>query len=251
MPAGRAGDLATREVDGQVEHRDELAGPDLLDHDVVRGGEEGARLRIAARQRPEDELRHRHVRGSVDAVAGDIAEHDREPVVVDLEVVVDVSADADERRRLVDRADLEAGDPRPGAREQRKLHRVRERLLLLVETCVVDGEGRLRGDRPRGVERLVRDRAARVERDERHRRQHLSRRRDRHDRGGRTALQEGDEQAVGAAELGRRVEIEPDGPAFGEQPPNGARLYAFRRREDGVHRRLELPVGHVHRLRDE
>ena len=67
-----------------------------------------ARLGVKARERAEDELRHRHVGGRVDPVAGDVAEDDRQPPVAGLEVVVDVAADADERRRLVDRADLEA-----------------------------------------------------------------------------------------------------------------------------------------------
>ena len=111
MPAGGAGDLAVSRVDRQVQHRDELARADLLDDDVVRGGQERARLRVEARERAEDELRHRHVGRRVDPVAGDVAEHDREPLVVGLQVVVDVAADADERGRLVDRADLEPRHP--------------------------------------------------------------------------------------------------------------------------------------------
>ena len=132
-----------------------LPGADLLDDNVVRGGQERPRLRVEARERAEDELRHRHVGGRVDPVAGDVAEHDRQPPVAGLQVVVDVSADADERRRLVDRADLEARDLRAEARQQRALHRVGERLLLLVEARVVDGERRLGGDEQRRVERLV------------------------------------------------------------------------------------------------
>ena len=42
------------------------------------------------------------------AVPGDVAEDDGEPAVVELEEVVDVAADVDARRRLVDRADARA-----------------------------------------------------------------------------------------------------------------------------------------------
>ena len=61
------------------------------------------RLGVLACERAEHELRHRHVGGRVDAVAGDVAEHDRQPAVGELEEVEDVAADVDLRRRLVDR----------------------------------------------------------------------------------------------------------------------------------------------------
>ena len=53
------------------------------------------RLRVLAGERAEDELRHRHVGRRVDAVAGDVAEHDREAPVRQVEEVVDVAADVE------------------------------------------------------------------------------------------------------------------------------------------------------------
>ena len=125
-----------------------------------------------------------------------------------LQVVVDVAADADERGRLVDRTDLEPRHVRAEPRQQRPLHRVGERLLLLVEPRVVDRERGLGGDEQRGVEGLVRQRPARVERDERQRREELGGRGDRDDGRGRAALQERHEQPVRVPELRRRRRVE-------------------------------------------
>ena len=140
---------------------------DLAADHVVRGGEEVGRLRMLARERAEHELRHRHVGGRVDAVPRDVAEHDREPAVLEREEVVDVAADVDPRRRLVHLADLQPLDHRPRPRQQRALHRVGELLLLLVEAGVVDRERGLRGDRSRRLDRLLRERAARPEGEDR------------------------------------------------------------------------------------
>ena len=98
------------------------------------------RLGVLARERPEHELRHRHVGGRVDPVPGDVAKHDGEPAVTQLEEVEDVAADVDLGSGLVDRADFEPRDRGPLARQQRSLHRLRELLLLLVEPGVVDRE---------------------------------------------------------------------------------------------------------------
>ena len=187
------------------DHRDELADRDLADDDLVRGGEERRRLGMLARERPEDELRHRHVGGRVDPVPGDVAEHDGEPAVAQLEEVEDVAADVDLRGGLVDRADLEPGDRRPLARQQRPLHRLRELLLLLVEAGVVDRERGLLADRARGRERLARDRRGRIERDDRQLCEQLARRRDRQQRGRRAAEQEREQQRMGAAEPLRQL----------------------------------------------
>ena len=161
MAGARARDLAALGVDHELDHRDELPGRDLGGDDLVRGGEEVARVEMLARERAEDELRHRHVGGRVDAVAHHVAEHDREPAVVEREEVVDVAADVDARRRLVDVAELEARQLGRRARQQRALHRVRERLLLLVQAGVVDRERGLAGDRERRLGDLARDRAGR------------------------------------------------------------------------------------------
>ena len=112
-------------------------------------------IRVLARERPEDELRHRHVGGRLDPVPGDVAEHDRQTAVRELEEVVDVAADVDPSRGLVDAADLEPRHRRQLAGQQRALHRLRELLLLLVQAGVVDRERRLADDRARGRERLV------------------------------------------------------------------------------------------------
>jgi len=50
---------------------------------------------MLARERPEHELRHRHVGGRVDPVSGDVAEHDGEPAVTQFEEIEHVSADVD------------------------------------------------------------------------------------------------------------------------------------------------------------
>ena len=68
VPGARAEHLAAG-IDGQVRHRDELADRDLADDDVVRVREERRRLGVLAGERAEDELRHRHVGGRIDAVA--------------------------------------------------------------------------------------------------------------------------------------------------------------------------------------
>src|SRR5205814_4302593 len=94
MSGARAGQPAAR-VQGEIGHRDELAGRDLTGDDLVRVGEEIGRLWMLARKRAEDELRHRHVRSRIDAVSGDVAEHDRDPAVAELEEVVDVAPDVE------------------------------------------------------------------------------------------------------------------------------------------------------------
>ena len=89
--AGRR-DLAADPVDQQVDHRDELSRRDLADDDVVRILEKVARLLMLARERAEDELRHRHVRGGFDPVSGHVAEDRGEAAVVELDEVVVVAA---------------------------------------------------------------------------------------------------------------------------------------------------------------
>src|SRR6185437_1188707 len=56
MPRRSAGDLAAARIDGQVEKRDELARGDLAEHDLIRGGQEVAGLRVLAGQGAEDEF---------------------------------------------------------------------------------------------------------------------------------------------------------------------------------------------------
>ena len=107
MARTRGRDLASHSVDDQIRERDEFAGGDLADDDVVGGLEEICRLRMLAGQRAEDELRHRHVGRGFDPVTGDVAERNREPTVGELHEVVDVSADLDTRRGLIGIAELE------------------------------------------------------------------------------------------------------------------------------------------------
>ena len=87
-----------------------LPDRDVADDHLVRGGEKRGRLGVLARERTEHELRHRHVCRRVDPVPGDVAEHDGEPAVAELQEVEDVSTDVHLRRGLVHRADLEPGD---------------------------------------------------------------------------------------------------------------------------------------------
>ena len=143
--------------------------------DVVRGREEVGRLRMLAHERAEDELRHRHVGRRVDAVARHVAEHDREPPILEREEVVDVAADVQAGRGLVHLADLQPVDARARARQQRALHRVGEVLLLLVEAGVVDREGRLGRECRRRLDRLLRERVAGAEGEDAERRDELGR----------------------------------------------------------------------------
>ncbi len=85
-------------------------GGDLGGDDLVRGRQEVAGHDVLAGERPEDVLRHRHVGRRVDPVAGHVPEHDRQPPVAQGEVVVDIAADLEPRRRFVDVAELEAGN---------------------------------------------------------------------------------------------------------------------------------------------
>jgi hypothetical protein len=88
----------------------------------------------------------------------------------------------DARRRLVDVPDLEAGDCRELAREERALHRLREVLLVLVEARVLDRERGLRADRHRRFDELGVEAPRRVEREERERPDRLAGCREREDR---------------------------------------------------------------------
>ena len=166
-----------------------------------------ARLRVLARERAEHELRHRHVGGRVDPVAGDVAEHDREPAVGELEEVVDVAADVDAapptRRPRRPRAPA-----RPAlARQQRPLDRLRERLLLLVEAGVVDRERRLRGDLSRRCDPSPLIGLGRFERDNRQLRERLGRRDDREHGRGRAL----DEETARATHAHRRACVQTPG----------------------------------------
>ena len=135
-------------------------------------------LRVLARERPEDELRHRHVGGRIDAVPGDVPEHDGEPAVGELEEVVDVAADVDPRRRLVDACPTSSPATAGSSRgQQRALHRLGELLLLLVEACVVDRERGLPATVQRRGEHFLGDRLGRVERHDRQLGEQLARRR--------------------------------------------------------------------------
>ncbi len=174
MPGARTHNLAVHAVHNEIGHGDELPRRDLAHDDVVRRSEEVARLRMLARERTEDELRQRHVGRRFDTVPGDVAEHDREPPVVECQEVVHVAADVDPRRRLVDLPHLEAGAVGPRARQERALHRVGELLLLLIEAGVVDCKRRLPRNRDGSVNRLGRDRSAGTEREDAERGNHLS-----------------------------------------------------------------------------
>ena len=243
MPGARAVDGASR-VDQQVRHRDELADGDLAHDDVVRVRQEVRRLGMLACERPEDELRHRHVGGRVDPVPGDVAEHDRQPAVGELHEVEDVAADVDLRRRLVDRPDLEARHVGPLARQQRLLHRLGELLLLLVEACVVDRECSLLRDRPRGRERVRVDRLGRVEREDRQLGEQLAGGRDREQRRRRPLLEERRQERMRASEARRRRDVE-------QQRLLGARRTPLRPLEDRAHGSCEPRVGDVHGTRRE
>ena len=219
MAGARADELTGFRVDGHVDERDELLGRQLAERDLVGELEEVARLGVLARQRAEDELRHRHVGRGIDAVAGHVAERDGEPAVRQGEEVVHVPADLDTPRRGVHRADVEAGDVGLRARQQRTLHRVRERLLLLVQARAVDRDRGLAHDRVGQLERPARDRPRRVEREQGQGREQLGGRQHRDDGAGRSTLEEGNEQLVGRAQVACRLGIEDERTSGPEQAP--------------------------------
>ena len=165
-----------------------------------------------------------------------------------LQVVVDVAADADEGGRLVHRTDLQARHVRAEPGQQRPLHRVEERFLLLVEPRVVDCERGLGGDEQRGVEGLVRQGPARVERDDRQRREQLGRRGDRDDGRRRAALEEGDEQPVRVPELCRRPGIDAYRVPLHQAAACRRRDHVLGPLEDGQHRFFQLGPSDVHPL---
>ena len=130
-------------------------------------------------------------------------------------------------------------------RQQRALHRVRELLLLLVQASVVDRERRLRGDRERGLQRLGVDRPARIERDDRERRDDLGGRRDRQDRGGRSLLEERRQQLVRSPELCARRRVEDERLPRAEHPLDRKRREGLRALEDRARGFVDACVGNV------
>ena len=199
---------------------------------------------MLACERPEDELRHRHVRRGVDAVPRHVPENDGEPSVLEREEVVDVAADLDARRRLVHLAHLEPLDDRPRAREERALHRVGELLLLLVQAGVVDREGRL-GRECRGrVDRLLREWVAGPKGEDAERGDDLGRQGDGDDGRRPTLLEEWHERrkerlAAGSAGL------EPKAAPVAEKPLHVPPAERDRLVEDCADRRRELRVPDV------
>ena len=237
----RARDFAARGIDGDVRHRDELARGDLVHHDIVRGGEKVAWFRMLSRERAEHELRHRHIGRRFDTVPGYVAENDGEASVAELEEVVHVAADVDARRRLVHLTYLEAGDGRLLPRQQRALHRVGELFLLLIEPGVVDGECSLAGDRDATVDRLLADRVAGAERQDRQRGNRLGRRRDGHDGAGPSLREERLEHVVPT--------LEPEGLRLAEEALYRSRAERLRPIENHTGRVREVRVLHVQRPR--
>ena len=208
---------------------------------------------MLARERAEDELRHRHVGGRVDPVAGHVAEDDGEPAVGELEEVVEVAADVDHRRGLVDGAELEPRELGLRPRQQRALHRVGELLLLLVQARVVDRERRLRGDRQAERDGLLRDRPVGVEREELQRAEQLRRasrsggaRRSSPSRGTGTSSACGGPSSRGRGRRRGRAARR-----CGRQPPGRDPLHPLRAAEDRPQRLAEPLVGHVERARDQ
>jgi hypothetical protein len=246
----RRGDLAGRRVDGDVKHRDELSRLDLFDDDLVRVRQEVRGFRVLPRERPEAELRHCHVGGCLDPLAEHVADDDREPALVEGEEVVDVPAHVDAGRRLVDVADVEPGGGGEGARQERALHRLREVLLLLVETRVVDCEGGLGRHRHGRFNRLVPERPGWVEREEGDCAEHLPGGCEREDGGGRPLLEERlqkDVDVLGAS----RARPEEDGSFGAQEPARQRRAHRLRAGEHRLHGAAHLRIRDVHGSRCE
>ena len=233
MPGRGAGELAGPRVGGQIQQRDELPGGDLAEHDLVCSRQELVGPRVLAGQRAEDELRHRHVRRGVDPVPGDVAEDDRQASIRELEEVVDVAADLDERGGGVDGADLEPLQLRARAREEGALHRLHELLAFLVEPGVVECQCGLAGDGDRRLQRLAGDRPVGVEREHRQGPEDLGLGRERDDGRGRSLLEERNQRLVRSAERSRGRGVEHDRRAAAKD----ARL----QRRDGLRQRQDLP----------
>ena len=151
-------------------------------------------------------------------MAGDVAQRNCEAIVVESEEVVDVTADVETGRGLVDAAELDALDLGIETWQQRPLHRVGESLLLLIEPGVLECQGSLADHGTRQFEVRGAERPARVERKQGQRPEHLARRRDRDDRCARATLQEGHEQPIRPFELTRYARVEQQRPPTGEEP---------------------------------
>ena len=205
---------------------------------------------MLARERAEDELRHRHVRGGFDPVSGHVAEYRGEAAVVELDEVVDIAADLDARRRLVRVAELEPAELREGPRQQRALHRVGELLLLLVEARVVDRERSLSADRLRLLDRLLRHTHVRAEGHNGQRREHLGRRGDRDNSAGPAALEERHEPARRCAHLLHLAPREHERLAESEEPLHRLRAEGLGMPEDRADRGLHARVDDVNRVGD-
>ena len=188
----RGEDGARCGIDGHAGHRHEVSACQLAERDFVRLREERGRVGIQPDERPERELRKRHVRGRRDPVPAGVTEHHGELAVGQPQEVVDVASDLDAGRRLVDGADLETFDLGQPTREQRALHRVGEVLPLLGQPRVVDRERGLPGDENGGLDLLVSEPPSRIERDDRQRGQQLRRGCNRDDERGRALLEERD-----------------------------------------------------------
>ena len=198
----------------------------------------------------EDELRHRHVGRSVDPVARHVPEHDGEPSVRELEEVVNVAADLDARRRLVDGADLQAEELRPRPRQQRALHRLGELLALLLEARVVQRKRGRPGDREGRGERVGPDRLLHAQREERQGPEDSLVGGERDDRRGRALVEERDERLVRRAESARGLRVEHDDvtAAIGARPHGREGL---RQRHDPAQRLGEPLLAHVRGHRHE
>ena len=148
MAGARAATRRRRGSISDVRHRDELADRDLPDDDLVRvrrGNRDGSGCSRASERKTNFAIAMSAVASIPCPVTSPSTTASRPSG--ELEEVEDVAADVDLRRGLVDRPDLEPGDVRLLARQQRLLHRLGELLLLLVEPRVVDRERGLLRDR--------------------------------------------------------------------------------------------------------
>ena len=135
--------------------------------------------------------------------------------------------------------------------KQRALHRVRELLLLLVQTRVVDRERGLAGDRPRLVDDLRRDRRFRSHGKNRQRRQHLGGRRDRNGSSRPAVLEERDQRRGRKADLLHRPRRQGERLPETEEPLERARAKRPGMREDGTSRLLDARLRDLQRARNE
>ena len=147
------------QIEDRVGHRDEAARVEMLRDDAVRVDQEVPRRRVDAAQRQHEPLELRHVQRSRRPFARDVGDQHAEPVIVEREKIVVVTAHFS--RRDAHRRDRQARHPQRALRQQRHLDFMRDAKLLFeplllrgLAQQIFDARGHL-VERPRQLAELI------------------------------------------------------------------------------------------------